>query len=127
VNLKLDENLGDYAARLLRAAGHIVATVKDQFLEGTDDLTLIEVCRREQMCLVTLDLDFSNPLVFPPSRYAGLAVLRLPPQPSLKDVEDVVQALIAGLAERDIRGRLWSVQRGRVREYQPGDPEPGDQ
>ena len=44
-----------------------------------------------------------------------------------KDAEDVVQALIAGLAERDIRGRLWSVQRGRVREYQPEDAEPGDQ
>ncbi len=53
MNLKLDENLGDYAAQLLRAAGHFVATVKDQFLEGTDDHTLIEICRREQMCLVT--------------------------------------------------------------------------
>jgi len=28
-------------------------------------------------CIVTLDLDFLNPLVFPPEDYSGIAVLRL--------------------------------------------------
>jgi len=30
----------------------------------------------EGRCLVTLDLDFSNPFLFPPEDYAGIVVLR---------------------------------------------------
>jgi len=78
VKIKLDENLGERGAALFRAAGHDVATVPQQRLSGASDLQLIDVCRREGRCLVTLDLDFSNPLVFEPADYSGIAVLRLP-------------------------------------------------
>jgi predicted nuclease of predicted toxin-antitoxin system len=78
VNLKLDENLGHTAAELFREAGHGVETVHSQRLSGAPDAEVIALCRREQRCLVTLDLDFSNPLMFKPWEYAGIAVLRLP-------------------------------------------------
>jgi predicted nuclease of predicted toxin-antitoxin system len=87
VNLKLDENLGHTAAELFRQAGHGVETVHTQKLSGAPDAEVIALCRREQRCLVTLDLDFSNPLMF------------------------------------KITGKLWTVQRGRIREYRPDPPE----
>jgi predicted nuclease of predicted toxin-antitoxin system len=67
VNLKLDENLGHTAAELFRQAGHGVETVHSQRLSGAPDAAVIALCQREQRCLVTLDLDFGNPLPFKPS------------------------------------------------------------
>ncbi len=60
---------------MIAAAGHDVASVADQGLEGSLDGDLLEYCRAEGRCLVTLDLDFATPLVFLPSRYPGIAVL----------------------------------------------------
>ena len=119
MKLKLDENLGTRGAVLFRAAGHDVTTVPEQDLCGAVDGALIDVCGKEHRCLVTLDLDFSNPLLFRPADYAGIAVLRLPARPNPEDLWAIVQTLIAGLKGREIEGHLWIVRRGQIREYQP--------
>jgi len=75
-------------------------------------------CRREGRALVTLDLDFGSPLLFRPSEYTGIAVLRLPPKPSHADLLDAVRTLLGALAKGEISGKLWIVQPGRLREYQ---------
>jgi predicted nuclease of predicted toxin-antitoxin system len=67
MRLKLDENLGHREAETLRKAGHDVTTVLEQNMCSASDLDLINVCSKEERCLVTLDLDLeihfsSNPL-----------------------------------------------------------------
>jgi predicted nuclease of predicted toxin-antitoxin system len=119
VKLKLDENLGKSSAGGLRQAGHEVATVPEQGLFGIGDRTLVETCLKEGRCLVTLDMEFGNPLLFKPSDYPGIVVLRLPPRPTPQDLADAVQTLIRGLERESVKGKLWVVQRGRIREYQP--------
>lgn len=121
MRLKLDENLGKNAAEALQKAGHDVATVSSQGLCGTEDRILIETCRREDRCLVTMDMDFGNPLMFRSSDYSGIVVLRLPPRPTPQDLLDAVQTLIGGLARESASGKLWVVQRSRIREYQPDE------
>ena len=119
MKLKLDENLGRRAADLFRRAGHDVATVPEQGLCSASDLAVIDVCKVEGRCLITLDLDFSNPVRFKPADYPGMAVLRLPPRPNPQDLTDSVLTLINALAQFSIEGKLWVIQRGRVREYAP--------
>jgi len=119
LKIKLDENLGERGAALFRAAGHDVATVFEEQLCGAADRELIAACRAESRCLVTLDLDFSNPLLFKPSAYAGIAVLRLPFRAIDQDLWDACGTLVEGMKRRSIIGYLWIVQRGRIREYQP--------
>jgi hypothetical protein len=115
----LDENLGNRGADLLKEAGHDVATVFGQGLSGFADPDVINVCKAEGRCLVTLDVGFSNPLVFRPADYPGIAVLRLPRRFAYHHLVEAVQTLIFGLANDSIFGRLWIIQPSRIRIFDP--------
>ena len=120
MKLKLDENLPASGAESLRRSDHDVATVASEGLCSTSDGRLIDLCRNEGRVLVTLDLDFSNPLRFNPTDYAGIVVLRLPHAPTHSDLIAAMETLAAGLAQNDVFGRLWIVRSGRIRQYEPG-------
>ena len=120
MKLKLDENLGPSAAAVFRGAGHDVLLAVEQGLGGEDDRVIIEVCRAEQRTLVTLDLDFASILNFPPQRYLGIAVLRLPKPISLSDILQACRSLLRALEHRAIQGKLWIVKGSQIREW-PGD------
>jgi predicted nuclease of predicted toxin-antitoxin system len=119
MKIKLDENLGNRGAEQFRKAGHDVATVAEQSLTSASDDLLADACRKEKRCLVTLDLDFSNPFLFPPWEYSGIAVLRLPKAATDKDLWELCDTLIDAIKDQSVEGKLWSVSRGRVREYMP--------
>ena len=57
-------------------------------------------------------------IIFKPTTYSGIVVLRLPRKPSPEDLLETVQTVITGLALSGVDGKLWIAQRGRIREYQ---------
>jgi hypothetical protein len=72
---------------------------------------------------VTLDVEFGNPLLFKPSDYEGIAVIRLSSKPTPDDLLRAIRTLAGGLSRKEIKGKLWIIQRGRIREYQPENEE----
>jgi hypothetical protein len=71
-------------------------------------------------CLVTLDLGFGNPLVYDPSEYAGIAVIRVGGRMDRARLQAAVKTLARGLEGQPIEGKLWIVQPDQIREYQQG-------
>jgi len=118
LKFKLDENLGQSCAQLFVDAGHDCSTVLRQGLAGSSDSALIIHCLAEARALVTLDLDFANPLLFKPSAHRGIAVLR-PPSPALPDhLKSLCLTVLSGLSRDTLDRHLWIIELGRIRIYQ---------
>jgi predicted nuclease of predicted toxin-antitoxin system len=114
MKFKIDENLPDELAQLLRDAGWDCATVVEQGLGGTDDARLAMVCEAEDRILVTFDRGFLNLRTYPPARRPGIIVLRLKRQDKIH-VLDVGGRLADALRQRDLRSELWIVHEDRIR------------
>jgi len=89
-------------------------------MNGASDEVLIEQCRAEKRILVSLDLEFANPLVYKPSMYAGIAVLRLPRRVGPNSIANAIEIFARALDREQIAGKLWIVEARRIRVYQEG-------
>lgn len=114
MRFKIDENLPPDVADLLRNDGHEAYTVFDQGLRSHTDPQVIAVCQAEGLALLSLDLDFSNILNFPPEQFAGLIVLRLH-RPGREAVLRMVRRILPHFAAQPIAGKLWIVDEARIR------------
>jgi len=120
VKFKLDENLDVRLVSLLSEGDHEADTVLDQQLSGQADEVIYEACCKSGHTLITLDLDYSNPLRFPPEPSEGIVVLR-PPQPVLPILRSLLASALAELKTRSLKGKLWIIEPGRIRVYEPED------
>jgi predicted nuclease of predicted toxin-antitoxin system len=118
---KFDEDLDGGLAAPLLTAGRDVTTVREQRLSGRPDESIYAACRAERRILITLDLDFSNPLRFPVARVPGIIVLRLP-RPLLRIISSMVAQLPALLQRERPEGSLWILQPERLRIFTPEAP-----
>jgi predicted nuclease of predicted toxin-antitoxin system len=118
MKIKLDENFDVRLAAILAAAGHDVDTVRSEGLSGMPVETIYETCRKTGRAVMTLDLDFSNPFRFPPSEMEGIVVLRVP-RPVLPKIRATLQSVLPLLEAQSLKGKLWIVEPGRVRVYDP--------
>jgi predicted nuclease of predicted toxin-antitoxin system len=122
VKFKLDENLDGRLAALLTERGHEADSVVAEGLGGASDEQLFAKCAADRRVLVTLDLDFADPLRFPPAGGAGIMVLR-PQRNTLALIRETLTAALPALERDQIEGALWIVEPGRLRAPRPGNAE----
>ncbi len=121
MRFKVDENLHEEVADLLRQHGHDAVTVYGQQMQGRVDDDVAAVCRVEGRVIFTQDLDFSNVLTYPPQDYAGIIVLRLHDQ-SRPSVVAVTARLLPLFAKEPLVGCLWVVDEIGMRIRQGSNP-----
>ena len=118
-SVKLDENLPDLVASILRSAGHDVALARDQQLTGESDDRVLAVAASEGRILVTLDRDFTNILRHPPNATAGIVVIRLQLQ-TLTRIHQAATVLASRLAAESPNQHLWVLDESRLRIWPRG-------
>lgn len=121
MKFKLDENFGASIQKLFHSQGYDCLTVRDENLFGADDPQVLEAAKKEKRVLVTMDHGFSNVLVYPPGESSGIAVINPPGRASLPLLRTLILTLLNEASQRDISGRLWIVEPGRIREHEPED------
>ena len=114
MQFKTDENLPIEVTELLRNAGYGAMSVLEQELGGEGDLVLDEVCTKEGRILVTLDTDFADIRLYPPSKAPGYVVLRLKQQDRYSVIE-LMERLIPMFGQEQLENRLWVVDEQKVR------------
>jgi predicted nuclease of predicted toxin-antitoxin system len=111
---KVDENLPDSVARVLRAAGHDATTVIEQGLGGQADAVVAAACRQEGRTLLTLDRQFGNLRRYPPAGTPGAIVLRTASQ-EVEELLGLVRRVVATLPDHPVEGTIWIVDTHRIR------------
>jgi predicted nuclease of predicted toxin-antitoxin system len=111
---KLDENLPRDVEALFREAGHEVETVLGERLGGGPDPKVFDTAKAEDRILVTLDLDFADIRLYPPSRHPGIWVLRAHSQ-SIENVLALLKGALAVFQTESAANQLWIVEPNRVR------------
>lgn len=74
-----DHCVYELTVRLLEASGYDIVRLRDVLEPDTSDGDLWEKSRALGRTLLTIDLDFSNVLLYPPQASPGLVILRLNP------------------------------------------------
>ena len=115
MRFKLDENIGTRTQNIFRDSGLDVETVSSEKLNGVSDKELYIHCRNEKRCLVTLDKDFSDIINSSPKELSGIVVIRMPANPSLNELENLIKQFIQALKSNTLKDHLWIVEPGRIR------------
>jgi len=110
----IDENMSRTLVPVLHAKGHLAEHVHDAKLTGQPDTIVFAYAQAHEQILITIDLDFSNIIQYPPPHF-GIIVLRL--SDTIPVVERVQELLLAidKLAGKDLTNTLVIVQQGRMR------------
>ncbi len=118
MKFKLDENLGFTIVEVLKEHNYDVSTIYEQKLNSAPDKKVIDICHEEGRCLITLDLDFANPFIYPPENYSGIVVLRVSRKIKLEELIQATKTFIEAIKTNKIIGNLWIVSSERIRIYQ---------
>ncbi len=114
MQFKVDENLPVEIPEMLNNAGYDAKSVNDEGLQGIKDTFLIDICKKENRILVTLDTDFSDIRNYSPEDFSGIIVLRLQAQTKFH-VINVFKNIIPLFQKEQVYHRLWIVEESRVR------------
>jgi predicted nuclease of predicted toxin-antitoxin system len=119
--VKLDENLGQSHAELVRQAGHTADRVTDQGLSGAADPTVWLRVVTEGRFFITLDLDFSDVRQFPPGSHPGLLLIR--PRSNSRDaVAEILEQVLREYPLDTLKGCFVVADLNNTRIRRPAPP-----
>lgn len=112
----IDEDLPHSIKDLLERYGHEGVDLRVIGLRGSKDRQIAALAQDKGLCLVTGDFDFSNVRNYPPEKYAGIVVLRVPRTATVSYIINLFESF---LRQKELvaqmPGKLAIVEPGRIR------------
>ncbi|HCP60226.1 MAG TPA: hypothetical protein DIT43_01410 [Dehalococcoidia bacterium] len=112
----VDEDLPRAVDSVLKKYGHEAIDVRDVGFRGARDFEIANYAQSQKLCILSGDLGFCDVRHYPPRRYAGLVIIRIPKGATASFIVRLLESflkrdeLVSGLA-----GKLAIVEVGRVR------------
>jgi len=110
----IDANI-PYSAKEIFPKRYKVIHVRDINLANASDEKVIGWARSNKAVLITRDFDFANILNFPPAKYFGILVLKIPSFYSASDIKRVLLNFIAKIDKITITKSTIIVEETRFR------------
>lgn len=112
----IDEDLPRSVKELFQRYGHEAVDVRDIGFRGSKDRKVAALAQSNGLCLVTGDFDFSDVRNYPPGKYAGIVVLKLPRTATASYIFNLLESFLQQkeLVDR-VHGKLAVVEPGRIR------------
>jgi predicted nuclease of predicted toxin-antitoxin system len=114
VKFKIDENLPDELADLLRSLGYEADTVGDEDLTGSADAAVIAAAHLEERIVLTLDKGIANIVRFPNQVHSGIVLFR-PGSLDRKAVLRFIRERLETLLRLDLARKVTVVTDERIR------------
>jgi len=111
----LDENLSPTLCEMLNAAGHDAVSVASVGLAGSCDADIWHSCIQQGRLLITLDGDFADTRVYPPTEGPGVIWLRQKPEDSTSAIHERLLRFLLNTAESELAGRLTIIRHSKIR------------
>ena len=112
MRLLIDEGVDVRVIGALKRLGHDARRVPS----GTTNGAVIRLAQRERRVLVTRDSDFSNVLLYPPSRYQGIIHLAVHP-PWLENMVPPLVSLLKSVSEDAFAGKTFVLEETGYRQF----------
>jgi hypothetical protein len=112
----IDEDLPRSTADIFRKYGHEALDVRDIGLRGAKDLQIAAYAKKESLCLITGDYDFSDIRNYPPNQYRGLIILGIPKDSTASFILTLIEGFLSHTKLiSELTGKLIIVEPGRIR------------
>ena len=96
MHIKLDEDLPQSVAAVLRQAGYSCSTVLEQGKGGWKDPALWEAVQDHRQFFITADKGFGNIRRYPPGTHGGILLLR-PSEDGIQPLLELVEQVLASV------------------------------
>ncbi len=115
MRFKIDENLPSSLGKLLEEHQLESETVHDEGLSGYPDEMIVDMCNKEGLVLITMDIGFANQRAYPAGTHPGMIVIRVRNQ-STRSVLSVMKRFLDKQTElEDLAGCTVIVEENRYR------------
>jgi predicted nuclease of predicted toxin-antitoxin system len=115
MRFKIDENLPSSLSALFQEGQLESKTVHGEGLSGKPDVMIMEVCQKENMVLITMDIGFANQKVYPAGTHPGIIVIRIRSQ-GVRNVLSVIRRFLARQTNlEELSGCTVIVEEHRIR------------
>ena len=100
IKFLIDENVPSLIKRELIRAGHNIISP----LHGSSDAAVARIAKREGCIILTLDKDFTNTVLFPPSEFNIIQIAIHPPEKTA--ILNALTSLLSTLKPSQLKGLI---------------------
>lgn len=111
----LDENLPRSLTKDLAKLGFEVSHAAETGLRGSSDYAIADYAKKQNAILITKDLEFGSPLLYPKETHYGLLVLRLPHWFDRKAIAENLIRFLQRIEPPDLVHKIVILEVGRYR------------